>query len=101
MSRSWAVILVSSTATSSASLVPPGAKFVEHGVKLHPHRAGCSDLFQRERLELEVEHRFERAHGRRHDLVDAHRASELARDRREGCVLDAAGGVPLGEGRGI
>src|SRR3954447_1798878 len=81
--------------------VEPGPEFVEHAVTLHPQRAGRSNLFQRERLELEVEDRFEGGDRVRHDLLDAHRPAELARDRGEGGVLEPAGRNPLRERRRV
>ena len=75
------------------------ASVCELGV--HGLRPEAGPVFGRERLELEAEDLCYRLARVRSHLVDADRPSELARDRRERRVLEAAGGDPLRERSGI
>ncbi len=58
-------------------------------------------VLRRQLLEREAEDLLDGRGRVRADIVHGDRSIELARDRREGRVLEPAGRDPLGEGRGV
>src|SRR4051812_47154579 len=62
--------------------------------RLRPERLG---VLGGKLVQLQLERLGEALRGEGADLLDGDVPAELTRDGREGCVLEAAGGDPLGE----